>query len=321
MTKILIIRFSSIGDIVLTSPIMRCVKMQKNFEIHYLTKSEYSILLSANPYVDKVFVVKHNLNYVISDLKLENYDFIIDLHNNLRSWWVKFNLLVSSRHLQKYNWKKYLLIYFNCNYNIDHVVDRYFEVVKKLNVVNDNNGLDYFFNENTSLDFNINQTFIAWSIGGSSIYKKLSKQQILEVVNQVSYPIVLLGGVDEISIGDILVQECSHKKIYNFCGKISLDQSAYLIKNSALVLTNDTGLMHIAASFQKPIISFWGCTKPSLGFSPYMTSDKSIQIIARSSSRPCSKHGSHCRFKGNECIKEIDSMMILEAIENFFNLS
>ena len=106
MTKILIIRFSSIGDIILTSPIMRCVKMQKNFEIHYLTKSEYSILLSANPYVDKVFVVKHNLNYVISDLKLENYDFIIDLHNNLRSWWVKFNLLVSSRHLQKYNWKK-----------------------------------------------------------------------------------------------------------------------------------------------------------------------------------------------------------------------
>lgn len=318
MTKILIIRFSSIGDIVLTSPIMRCIKMQKNLEIHYLTKAEYSILLSTNPYVDKVFVVKNNLNYVISDLKLENYDFIIDLHNNLRSWWVKFNLRVSSRNLQKHNWKKYLLIYFNCNYNIDHVVDRYFEVVKKLNVVNDNNGLDYFFNENTSIDFNINQTFIAWSIGGSSIYKKLSKKQILEVVNQVSYPIVLLGGVDEISIGDTLVQECSHKKIYNFCGKISLDQSAYLIKNSALVLTNDTGLMHIAASFQKPIISFWGCTKPSLGFSPYMTSDKSIQIIARSSSRPCSKHGSHCRFKLNPCIKEIDSMMILEAIENFF---
>ena len=95
MKKILIIRFSSIGDIVLTSPIIRCIKMQKNMQIHYLIKSEYSTLLSSNPYIDKVFVVKNNLNHVISDLKLENYDFIIDLHNNIRSWWVKFNLRIS----------------------------------------------------------------------------------------------------------------------------------------------------------------------------------------------------------------------------------
>ena len=289
-------------------------------QIHYLIKSEYSTLLSSNPYIDKVFVFKNNLNHVISDLKLENYDLIIDLHNNIRSWWVKFNLRVSSRTFQKNNWKKYLLIYFNWNYIIDHVVDRYFEVLKDLNVVNDNNGLDYFLNKNTSIDFNINQNFIAWSVGGSSTHKQLSKKQILEVTNQISHPIVLLGGVDEISLGNNLIKESSHQKIYNFCGNISLDQSAYLIKNSVLVLSNDTGLMHIAASFQKPIISFWGCTKPSLGFSPYMTSNKSVQLIARPSSRPCSKHGSHCRFKMKGCIKEINSMTVVAAIENYFNL-
>ena len=60
MKKILIIRFSSIGDIVLTSPVIRCLKLQKGFEIHYLTKLEYVILLESNPYIDKVYAFNNN---------------------------------------------------------------------------------------------------------------------------------------------------------------------------------------------------------------------------------------------------------------------
>ena len=127
-------------------------------------------------------------------------------------------------------------------------------------------------------------------------------------------PIVLLGGVDEKALGNTIVKESNHQKIYNFCGQLSLDQSAYLLKKSSLVLSNDTGLMHIAASFRKPIISFWGCTKPSLGFYPYMSSYKSIQLIANPSSRPCSKHGHRCRFQNEGCVKTINSQIILDAI-------
>tara|TARA_B100001250_G_scaffold374991_1_gene362240 strand:+ start:8396 stop:9364 length:969 start_codon:yes stop_codon:yes gene_type:complete len=317
MKKILIIRFSSIGDIVLTSPVIRCIKQQQSVKIHFLVKSEYSILLESNPHLEKVFYLKNNLNHIISDLKSENYDLIIDLHNNIRSSWIKFRLSAPSYALKKKTWQKYLLIYFNWNFLHNHVVDRYFEVVKNINIVNDHNGLEYFFNKKTNINFDVNQLFIAWSIGGSSNNKQLSKMQIIEVCSQLSYPVILLGGPSEKSLGDDIVKESNHEKMYNFCGSISLDQSAYLIKHSVLVLSNDTGLMHIAASFKKPIISFWGCTKPNLGFSPYMSVDGSKQLISPRSKQPCSKYGQSCRFRGGGCVKEISAQTILESVDDF----
>ena len=93
MKKILIIRFSSIGDIVLTSPILRCLKLQGLVELHYLTKRHYSMLLSSNPHIDKIIFLD-KLKSTISQLKNEKYDLIIDLHNNMRSFWIKLNLSV-----------------------------------------------------------------------------------------------------------------------------------------------------------------------------------------------------------------------------------
>jgi len=318
MKKILIIRFSSIGDIILTSPVIRCIKQQKNIKIHFLVKSEYSILLESNPHLDKVFCFTDNLNNLISDLKSENYDLIIDLHNNIRSLWIKLRLALPNYTIEKKTWQQYMLIYFNWNFLHNHVVDRYFEVVKNISIINDHNGLEYFFNKKTTVNFDVSQLFIAWSIGGSSTNKQLSKMQIVEVCSQLSYPVILLGGSSEESLGDDIVKESNHDKIYKFCGSISLDQSAYLIKHSVLVLSNDTGLMHVAASFKKPIISFWGCTKPDLGFSPYMSIDGSKQLITPKSKKPCSKYGKSCRFRGGGCVKAISAQTILESVDCFF---
>ena len=96
---------------------------------------------------------------------------------------------------------------------------------------------------------------------------------------------------------------------------MNYDQSAYIIKKSSLVLTNDTGFMHIASSFKKKIISFWGCTKPSLGMYPYKI-DFNIQIIGNAKKIPCSKLGNRCRKK-SACIKQIRVNDILNAIKRF----
>ena len=106
--------------------------------------------------------------------------------------------------------------------------------------------------------------------------------------------------------------EC--KSVYNFCGKLSVHESSYLIKKSKMLLTNDTGMMHIASALKMPIISFWGCTKPSLGFTPYMTDPSSIKIISKRSAKPCSKHGKHCKYGKNGCIKEIDPQLIYDSV-------
>ena len=131
----------------------------------------------------------------------------------------------------------------------------------------------------------------------------------------MSYPVVLLGGSFENSLGDDIVQGSNYEKIYNFCGSISLDQSAYLIRHSTLVLSNDTGLMHVAAAFKKPIISFWGCTKPELGFYAYQANIKSKQLVSAMSLHPCSKHGKSCRFKRKGCVKQIDEALIVETVK------
>jgi len=315
MKKILIIRFSSIGDIVLTSPIIRCVKLQTDAELHFLTKKQYSIILESNPYIDKIIFL-NNIKSTLEELKYEDYDLILDLQNNIPSLWLKLNLRIATFTIRKRNVAKFLYINFGINSLKDHVVDRYFKTVKKINVVNDHKGLEYFIGSNIKMDFDVPENFIAWSIGGTYEQKTLSKLQIIEVCNNLSMPIILLGGHNEKDIGDQIVKESTNKYMFNFCGNLSLDESAYLIKTSSLVLTNDTGLMHIAASFRKKIISFWGCTKPSLGFSPYMANEHSVQIVFNPLSPPCSKHGQFCKFDSKGCVKKISALDIIETIQN-----
>jgi len=317
MQKILIIRLSSIGDIVLTSPVVRCVKLQTNAKIHFLTKAKYAPIISSNPYVDKIIIIEDKLQETIKLLKNERYNYIIDLHNNFRSFLIKMNLGLMNYTIKKENWKKYLLIYFRFNLLKDHVVERYFKTIEKIPVKNDNKGLDYFLNIDTDVDFNINQHFISWCIGASYIQKSLSEEQIIAVCNSIAVPVVLLGGIEEQKKGTSIVRKSSHSSIYNFCGKLSLDQSAYLTKNSNLVLTNDTGLMHVASAFHKPILSFWGCTKPVLGFSSYMNKSKYINMVMNPNKEPCSKHGNYCKIDKAGCIKKLNYKSILKLIAEF----
>ena len=109
--KILILRFSSIGDIVLTTPVVRCLKQQlPGAEIHYLTKSPFRSVLKNNPYIDKLHLLEKPLSKTIGSLKKENFDFVIDLHNNLRTRLIKLRLGVKSSSFNKMNFRKWLLV-------------------------------------------------------------------------------------------------------------------------------------------------------------------------------------------------------------------
>jgi len=147
--KILIVRFSSIGDIVLTTPVVRCLKTQiDDAEIHYVTKVQYQPILQNNPYIDKIFFLKESIIELMNELKKENYDVIIDLHNNLRTRLLKWRLGSRSFSFNKLNVEKWLMVNFKINHLPDkHIVDRYLETVTRLGVKNDALGLDYFIPE------------------------------------------------------------------------------------------------------------------------------------------------------------------------------
>lgn len=324
MKKILIIRFSSIGDIVLTTPVIRCLKNQTDAEVHYLTKKQYYPLLEANPYLDKVFTIDKKVSEVTSELRKEGYDFIVDLHKNLRSWQVKSALKKPSATFDKLNREKWLLV----NFKIDrmpnvHIVDRYMKAVESLGVQNDGQGLDYFLPENftfsTDSPFSVlHSPFHAFAIGAAHQTKRLPTDKIIQICQGIKAPIILLGGSAEFAEGEKIV-ESSGNHVINACGKMSLHESAATIQAAQNFIAHDTGMMHIAAAFKKEIISIWGSTVPALGMTPYFgeTVNDSVRFeVSGLSCRPCSKIGFRQCPKGHfKCMNDQDLEGILKRLE------
>ena len=272
--KLLIIRFSSIGDIVLTTPVIRCIKQQiPNVEVHFLLKKIYSPVLQHNPYIDKI-IYNDDFHLTISELKKEHYDVVIDLQKNFRSLRIKQSLGIKSHTFDKLNIKKWLLVNFKINVLPKiHIVDRYLKAVRSFGVVNDGSGLDYFISQEDEyilkeLPGTHQRGFLAWVIGARHNTKMLPLNKMISIGRKINSPVVLLGGPEDFQRGELLSNE-DKDKFFNACGKFSLNQSAALLKNSKKVITHDTGLMHIAAAFNKDIISVWGNTVPEFGMFPY----------------------------------------------------
>ncbi|MDB5121707.1 MAG: glycosyl transferase [Sphingobacteriales bacterium] len=308
--KILIIRFSSIGDIVLTTPVIRCLKQQlKDAEVHYLTKKNFKAVLAHNPYIDKLHLLDHDLSKTISELKAEKFDCVIDLHHNLRTFIIKTRLGVKSTSFDKLNWQKWLLVNLRVNKmpNI-HIVDRYLDTVQLLGVSNDGLGLDYFLAYDYSLSDLLpttHQGFLGLVIGAQHATKRLPTNKLIELCQNLNKPIVLLGGKEDFERGEQIAHSNNH--VFNGCGKFSLDQSAYLVKMATSIITHDTGLMHIASAFNKPIVSVWGNTVPEFGMYPYQVNKSIIVEVNGLPCRPCSKIGYQKCPKGHfKCMNDIN---------------
>jgi lipopolysaccharide heptosyltransferase II len=319
LKKILIIRFSSIGDIVLTTPVIRCVKQQlEDCEIHYLTKRSFKSILENNPYITKLHLIEKDVNEVIDDLRKENFDHIIDLHNNLRSLQVKLKLRKPSTSFKKMNFKKWLIVRFKArNIFLPHVVERYLDAAKKLNIKNDNKGLDYFIPHTdeitlSTLPLSHQKGYIAFVIGAKHYTKQLPTEKIISICKKLNSPIVLLGGKEDADRA-AAIQAAVGENIFNACGKFNLNQSASFVKQAIKVISHDTGLMHIAAAFNKEIISVWGNTVPAFGFTPYLPAKGSkIVEVKDLPCRPCSKIGyAKCPQGHFKCMRDIDEEAFL----------
>ncbi len=347
MRKILVIRFSSIGDIVLTTPVIRCLKNQlQDVEIHVLTKKKFSNLYKTNPHINKVYEFDDSLKKNIEELKIEHYDYVVDLQKNKRSVRVTRALGRPHASFPKLNFRKFLLSTFRINLMPDiHIVDRYFKAVEKLGVNNDYQGLDFFISEKNNYDIrqlpeNFQKGYYAFVIGGTYKTKILPAVKIVEIIKKINKPVVLLGGPDDVERANEIIygvnsqqstddrhcsQDCSSdSQILNLVGKINLEQSASIVKNADSVLTNDTGLMHIAAAFHKNIVSVWGNTVPELGMYPYLPKEpEKCHIVERKDvrCRPCSKLGfKECPKKHFRCMMEIDEKLIIESLELMNNV-
>ncbi|GGB22099.1 glycosyltransferase family 9 protein [Puia dinghuensis] len=330
--KFLIIRFSSIGDIVLTTPVVRCLKKQVvTAEVHYLTKAAFRPILAANPYIDKIHCLGNDLDGLITTLRQEDYDYIIDLHHNLRTIKVKKGLKKQSFSFDKLNIQKWLYTNFKINRLPPvHIVDRYLDTVKTFGIKNDGAGLDYFIPPGDELKPEDIPTshqagYIGLVIGAALATKRLPLHKLQTICKETRHPIILLGGPEDADIAKQL-SAIDPVKIYNACGLFNINESAALVRQARLIVTHDTGLMHIAAAFKRPIVSIWGNTVPEFGMYPYygenylyhfrggLLGDKPdvIMEVKGLSCRPCSKIGY------NKCPKGHFKCMEKQAVDRIF---
>lgn len=326
--KILIIRFSSIGDIVLTTPVIRCLKQQVHDSyIYYLTKKKYSEILINNPYIDKLYLYDDDLAEIIDSLKKEDILYSIDLHHNIRSSIVKSRLHSISFSFNKINIQKWLLVNLKINrLPRIHIVDRYLKTINLFAVNNDNKGLDYFISEADEINLNtlpsrFQKGYVTFVIGALHETKKLPLQKTISICKKIDYPIILLGGEDDKINGEYIASQ-SGLHVINGCGDYRLNQSASLIRQSKVVISHDTGLMHIAAAFKKPVLSVWGNTIPEFGMYPYFPGEGSeIFEVKGLSCRPCSKLGKKNCPKGHfRCMMEINENAIAAKVNNILRI-
>jgi ADP-heptose:LPS heptosyltransferase len=321
--KVLVVRFSSIGDIVLTSPILRALNLQLGAEVHYITKEKFSAVIAHNPRIEKIFTIEKEITEVTSELKREKYDYIIDLHKNLRSKRLIWALGVKSISFDKINIEKWIRVHTRLNYlpNV-HLVDRYFAGMKKLGIKDDGDGLEYFhgLSEKDLMQLIPSEAYIAIVLGATYYTKRIPKEKIEFIIKNASLSCVLLGGNDVIDLAKEL--EALLPNVRNKVGELSLNESAAMVKHSKFTITGDTGLMHIAAAFKVPTMVFWGSTAHELGMYPYYGSKHktySLDIVNKEiNCSPCSKIGMDRCPKGHfRCMLDLKHEVILEGLKSF----
>lgn len=321
--KILIIRLSSLGDILLATPLIRTFKKKyPHVKIDFLIKGQYKDVLLNNPFLENIILYceeKKKLNSLIDELKKTNYDLIIDLQNNRRSSFLTSKLNAKILKFNKRDFDKFLLVNFKINLmkNADTIPQRYANTVElKL----DDEGLDLFTSNKSSNLFEENIKYIGFAPGSRHFTKMWLKEYYIELgnlLNQKGYKIALLGGKDDKNICSEISSKITDS--INLSNDDDILQIAADMKKCLAVICNDSGLMHAACAVKIPVLTFFGSTVREFGFTPY----KNKNIILENtglSCRPCTHIGkSYCPKGHFKCMKEISPKSAFENLIKLIN--
>jgi len=335
--KILVCRFSSLGDVLLTTPVLRLLRKKfPSAQIDFLVKKEFADVLRFNRHISRIREFSGN-NFIQlaecrSALQKAHYDIVIDLHNSLRSRFLRFLLARQVFVVRKDIIKRWLLVNFKKNYypSIISVPEKYIRTIAPLGIVNDDEGLELCTDENTSGC--LQTKFTEWNIDGNTplfviapTAKHTTKMWLPEyyialgkkIAKEHNAKICVSGAGEEKKYCDNIASEinaaCAHSAI-STAGILSLLETAALVERCSAVITNDSAMMHIAAALQKKVIAIFGSTVEEFGFFPYRTNNKVVQNIGLQC-RPCSHIGKYeCPQLHFKCIKDISVEHVYESL-------
>ncbi|MGQ9559684.1 MAG: lipopolysaccharide heptosyltransferase II [Candidatus Oleimicrobiaceae bacterium] len=333
--RILVIRFSSIGDIVLTSPLVRCLSRRfPEAEIDFVTKERFADLVRFSPYVRQVFVLSEGggwkaLRRLSRLLRERHYHLVVDVHKNFRSYYLRLGLgarrVVSYR---KWRWARAVLIMTKRNLypGVFPVYRRYLAAVAALGVEDDGAGPELYLDPSArarvrkllgEAGFLSHPLKVAIVPGAGFFTKRWLPEGFAEVADALvarhGSAILLVGDVQDSSIAAKVAANMRHQPV-NMVGALSLMESAAAVEACDLVVCNDTGLMHIATALKKAVVAIFGPTTEELGFFPFGPLSRVVQKPLPC--RPCSHVGSQrCPKRHFRCMRDISAAEVLEAIE------
>lgn len=323
--KILIIRLSSLGDILLTTPFIRAIKSQfPHIKIDILIREEYADVIKLNPYIDKKLLFKKDEKSniaLIEQLRNNNYQLVFDLQNNLRSKKVVSSLKINSVKFDKRSFDKFLLVNFKINKlrEAPQIPVRYSNTIQNLKL--DEQGLDLFTDKSANAKLIGKNNLIGFCPGARHFTKRWPTEYFVELGNklvQTGYTIVLFGGKIDKEICAELVSKISGA--INLSNNDELLQTAADMKLCKAVVCNDSGLMHTASATGTKVIAIFGSTVKEFGFAPYNCNNLILENNSLTC-RPCSHIGrSDCPKKHFDCMKSIKPEFVFEKLKSFLTL-
>ncbi len=342
--KTLVLRLSSIGDIILSSPLLRVLRKSvgNNARVDFVVRKEYAELVQYSHHLSIVREYDIETGYkglqeLAKQLRAEKYDLVVDIHDSIRTKLLRVacnaNDVVV---MDKRKFERWLLVNLKRNAYDDNltVAERYIETVEKYGIKNDDKGLEIFIPDSTlfeisgkmgKLRLNQFEKVIGVCPGSKHFTKRWQKEKFAEVAARAAKnfnaKILLFGGEDEKEdcefVREEVARRVSEKSATNFAGEFSLLESAAALEFCDVVVTNDSGLMHLAAAKQKKIVAIFGSTVKEFGFAPYGT--ESVVIENNNlACRPCTHIGRKDCPKGHfKCMEDIGVEEVYEVVKSF----
>jgi len=328
--KILILRLSSMGDILLATPVPEVLKnLYSGSEIHWVVYKNFENSIRNNPNIDRIIAFEKgdNLKEIRKNIRSTEYDLIFDLHKNSKTYFLTRGL----RNVFRYDKRiieRFLLVFFKRKYKTIPATEMYFAALKKAGIKTPDKWKLSFYPDadcetSTVAKYSLKKEPYAVLVPGASYFtkiwpkehfKKLAEMILLE--GKFKRIIVIGKGEDEETIGKYICGE-NNDKLLNLTGKLNLDETASVIKYSDIVITNDNGPMHLAECFKKRIVALFGCTTEELGFFPYSTDFKAVEV-KELKCRPCTHFGRKKCPKGHfKCMKNISPESVYKTLTGF----
>lgn len=314
--RILIIRLSSLGDVLLTTPVIRSLKKgYPQLSIDFLIKSNFADAIRLNPNINKTIIYDDSPE-LLGQLKDNNYDLVIDLHNNFRSKKIVKQLGLPAFKFVKPNFEKFILVHFKINLlkNIKPITHHYAEVIPNLEL--DGNGLELFIPDSIKSKLEEFENVIGLCPGAFHYTKRWPIEFYAEFGNRLvedGYKIAILGGQSERDICNNLQKMIPNS--FDLSNNNELFQTAVHMKNCKAIICNDSGLMHTAAAMGIPLISIFGSTVKEFGFAPYGVQNMVVENH-NLNCRPCTHIGrSKCPKKHFKCMNEITPRLVYEKFK------